>query len=137
MADWRIVLKGQREAQQAMLIAYNAVEPRGGLGRAIHWAGREALQYTIRITHRITAILAASHMIEYEEVGRSSVMGRVFIDPSVFNPYYNKRPAEYGIYEHARGGAHAFYARTVDERGDEIARRSIALIIADMPGDTS
>ena len=53
--------------------------------------------------------------------------GKVYIDPGSVSPRRTKRkakPAEYGVYENARGGEHAFYDRTVDEIGDSTVQRA-------------
>ena len=50
----------------------------------------------------------------------------IFIDPSATNRRTKQRPAEYGLFEEARGGSHAFYTRTVEERAPEAFERARA-----------
>jgi hypothetical protein len=57
--------------------------------------------------------------------------GKIYIDPGSVSPRRTKRkyrPAEYGIYENARGGEHAFYDRTVEEIGEQVKARAVAHI---------
>ena len=84
--------------------------------------------YAQFITHRETGTLAASHDIEYNARALSG-----YIYPSDDRPKLRGRsvqyPSEYGVYEHARGGSHAFYERTLNEMGDHIAWEGIRMMI--------
>jgi hypothetical protein len=61
------------------------------------------------------------------EVSPSYLRGSIYIDPSATNPQ-GRRPFDYGPYEHARGGEHAFYDRTLSERGDSTMERMLAMV---------
>jgi hypothetical protein len=87
--DWGIQIKGNKEAQRAMVVATNAVQPRGGLGRAIQFVTLGAVQYAMRVSHIITGALRSSHVPEFESSPGLS-RGRVFIDPTAINPMHGK-----------------------------------------------
>jgi hypothetical protein len=52
----------------------------------------------------------------------NGLRGTVYIDDSSVNPDTGGRPAVYGVVEHACGGEYAFYERTVEEGGHNIAQ---------------
>lgn len=110
-------IKGLQEAQNANMKAIAAVRPSGVFGRAIQYATAEAHRYAASVTHVDTGALRASHRMEI-----TGLRGMIYIDPSARNPRSGARPAVYGAAEHARGGDHAFYQRTMDEHGDVIRR---------------
>lgn len=111
-------ITGLQEAQQRNLRQIAALQPRGALGEAVQWATTEAHRRAVAYTHVDTGSLRASHRIEL-----SGVRGRVYIDPSATNPRSGTPPAEYGVYEHRRGGGHAFYDQVLDNDGQDISRR--------------
>ncbi len=115
--DVKLSITGIQEAQAANNRAIAALTPAGALGRAIKYGTTEAHRYAVAVTHVDTGALRASHRMEV-----SGLRGRIFIDPWSTNPRSGTPPAEYGLYEHRRGGSHAFYQRVVDERGDEISQ---------------
>ena len=55
-----------------------------------------------------------------------------YIDPSVTN-IKGRKPSLYGPYEHARGGDHAFYGRTVNEQGVAILTEAAGVFVASLP----
>lgn len=57
--------------------------------------------------------------------GLAGDVGHVYIDPGAINPRSRKRAAEYGVYEHKRGGEHAFFSRTVGEAGQQILANAL------------
>lgn len=78
-------------------------------------------RYAVTITHVDTGALHASHRVQVVARNRAEI----YLDPGATNKF-GQRTAVYGAIEHARGGAHAFYARTVQERAEaayEHARR--------------
>ena len=133
--DWGIQIRGNKEAQRAMTVAANAVQPQGGLGRAIQFVALGAIQYAMRVSHIVTGALRSAHSPEFTSGGNLS-RGRVFIDPAAINPMSGKPVTDYAAIEEARGGAHAFYERTVSERGNYLVGRAAELVVAEMPGDT-
>lgn len=118
--DVNMTITGIQEAQRANLQAIAALKPRGAFGRMVIYVTREAQRDAVAITHVDTGALRASHRVKVQ-----GLRGWVYIDPSSVNPRSGERPAVYGVYEHERGGSHAFYQRVVDERGQEIAERAL------------
>ena len=77
-------------------------------------------RYAVGITHVDMGALKAAERLEVRK--RAGVMqGRIFIDEGAMT-MEGKVPAEYGPYEHARGGEHAFFTRTVKEAGPRAIR---------------
>jgi len=71
--------------------------------------------YARRITHKMSGVLALAHTWKYDSY---RTRGVIFINPNVSwmqGRSVIRRPYVYGVYEHNRGGSHAFYARTVRE----------------------
>lgn len=123
MADKNLTITGLQEAQRANLHNIQAMRPTGALGRAIRWGGTEAHRYAVFVTHVDTGALRASHRIKVE-----TARAEVYIDPNAINPR-GQRPADYGVVEHERGGGHAFYDRTENERGPFIVQRMREMIV--------
>ncbi len=117
--DVKATITGLQEAQAQNLRRIAALQPSGAFGEAIRVATVAAHRYAVALTHVDTGALQASHRVEV-----SGLRGRVSIDPSGTNPRSGVRPTEYGVYEHQRGGEHAFYERTVREHGAEICRQA-------------
>ncbi len=94
-----------------------SLQPKSAYGRAIKVMWIAGSQYAEKVSHRDSGALQASHRFEMyvDELG-----GQVFIDPSATTAK-GKKPSEYGPYEEARGGSHAFYERTEVEAGQKIA----------------
>jgi hypothetical protein len=131
-ATWTGVMQAQR--LNAKQIA--ALRPDGAVGRAVQVGLSEAHRYVVYITHVKTGALRASHRMAYQPFGNVA-RGWIYIDPEsggfewvnktsgngkrrVYNASKDT-PAQYGPKEHARGGEHAFYARTEVEAGPRIA----------------
>ena len=123
MKDFTI--KGIQEVLAANAKAIAAIQPRGAVGRALKYAVAELHRYAVYVTHVDTGTLRASHRMELK-----AYQARVFVDPSSVNPRTGEKPVEYGLLEEKRGGRHAFYTRTVNERGNAIAARAIKIIEA-------
>lgn len=79
------------------------------------------------ITHVITGALRGSHT-PYQ---RRALVWDVTPNPATINPF-GFYPAKYGPIEHARGGSHAFYERTLNERFPEIARDAVMRALAEI-----
>lgn len=115
--DIKLTITGIQELQAWNIRAIAAMKPKGAFGQAIIWGTTEAHRYAVSITHVDTGALRASHRMAIE-----GLQGRIYIDPNTRNPRTGESPAEYGMEEHARGGSHAFYGRTIEEAGGRIHR---------------
>lgn len=122
--------EGQEELLQAINEIVEQMRGQGSLGTGISSVTRGALAYAKEITHVVTGGLQGAHRgtIELTEQPR----GIIFIDPSSINPV-GERPYIYGPKEHGKGGDHAFYARTVAERGQELVVRGVNEMIKGLP----
>lgn len=113
-------VEGLQEAQEALRRAERYVSGADGAQRVVGEAAIRAHRYATSITHVDTGTLKSSHRMR---IGRTHA--EIYIDPGARNEH-GGRPAQYGPYEEARGGAHAFYRRTIDEAGPGIARQAQA-----------
>lgn len=113
----KLTIKGIQKAQQKNQRRIAALKPNSVFGQAIKTATIRAYRYAVSITHVDTGSLRASHRMQVH-----GLRGRIYIDPSAHNPRSGLPVRVYGPYEHSRGGSHAFYHRTVVERGGEVAR---------------
>ena len=116
-------ITGIQEAQQRNLRRIAALKPKGALGRMVQEITVGAHRYAVIITHVDTGSLRASHRMKV-----SALQGQVFIDRNAVNPRSRVKPAEYGVYEHERGGGHAFYERTAKEAGPRLLRQSVQVL---------
>lgn len=124
----QLSIEGIQEVQKRNLARIAALTPAGKAGEAVRDALVALHRYAVSITHVGKyqrngntvggGSLRASHRIEV-----SGLEGMVYIDPSAKNPLSKTKPAEYGVYENARGGEHAFYDRTVNEEGPRVSAR--------------
>lgn len=121
---YNVTITGVQEAQAANLRRIAALKPGGAFGQAIQYAAATLHRYAVGITHVDTGTLRASHRIRMESGGLRAV---IYIDAGAVNPRSGQRASVYGPHEHARGGSHAFYARTVSEAGPAVIKQ-----VADM-----
>lgn len=106
-------IRGLEAAQRVNANRIARLQPNGDLGAAIRDIGLYAQRIAMQVTHRDTGTLSASHRVGFAPNGESGLpTSRVFISPTAINPRSKTRPTEYGIYEHRRGGSHAFYTLT-------------------------
>ncbi len=129
--DVNLTITGLQEAQQANLRLIAAMKPGGRLAGAVQYGAIEAHRYAAAITHVWIyrgGALKASHRIRWN----GGLEATVDIDPSAVNPRKG-RPAIYGFWEHRRGGEHAFYQRTVDERGATISKNMRDYFLKGLP----
>lgn len=89
---------------------------------------KDARDYARTITHRVTGELAGAHMYEYDS---HLMRGWLYIDPRVVYAQGStlRWPRQYGLYEHSRGGSHAFYERTQREAGRGFASSGIKFMV--------
>jgi hypothetical protein len=120
-------IKGLQEAQDANLRLIAAVKPNGALGRAVQYATIAAQRYMVSVTHVDTGALRAS-----ERMSLNGEVGRIYIDANAINPH-GQRPSVYGVFEHGRGGEHAFMARTYYEAGERILMQAGERLLRELP----
>lgn len=136
-------LRGLERLQAANLQLMRAINPRGGLGKGVKVATLYLHKYAVAITHVQTGTLKRSHVMDFASGGVQTyrygipivgkAVGRIYINPSARNPVTGQMPYKYGTVEHAKRGSHAFYKRTVDERGKAAAALAMAEIFHQMP----
>ena len=119
-----IDISGLQEAQAANAGMIAELKPRGALGRAVQFATQAAHGYAVAVTHRDTSTLATSHRMALD-----GLVGRISIDSTARNPRSGQLASRYGVYEHERGGDHAFYQRTIDEAGAGIGNRALGMVV--------
>jgi len=128
----KIRLRGLERIQAANLQLMRAINPRGGLGKGVKVATLYLHKYAVAITHVQTGTLKRAHVVDFAS-GVGKAVGRVYINPSARNPVTGQMPYKYGTVEHAKRGSHAFYKRTVDERGKAAAALALAQIGHELP----
>lgn len=101
-------IRGIQEIQQDNIQRIAALKPGGKISKEIKniviWAHR----YLVSVTHVDTGAYRASQRMDVKEL-----TGKLYVDPLSINPVSRERPADYGVFEEARGGEHAAYARTL------------------------
>jgi hypothetical protein len=118
-----VTIKGVQEAQQRNQRVIAELKPAGAMGRAVQYATATLQRYAIGITHVDTGSLRASHRMSI-----SGTRGTIYIDPGSTNPRSGNKPSIYGLVEHARGGSHAFYGRTIAEAGPQAVKQASDMI---------
>lgn len=126
--SWSAEVKGLEKTQKALADTIKAAQPDGKLDHSIKLGITFAYGLAKDYTHIDTATLRAAHRMQQMRAAN----WRIHIDPSVVNPKTGQKPYEYGVYEHYRGGDHAFYEQ-VFLQGDKIADVSIKDIRKNLP----
>lgn len=116
--DIRVTISGLQSVMARNDRRIARLRSNSDLGKAIQGATAEAHRYATAVTHVDTGSLRASHRMEV-----NGLRGRVYLAPEAINPRSRQKTSVYGYYEHERGGTHAFYQRTVNERGPQIRQR--------------
>lgn len=124
MSDFSVQLEGFDRAQAAMLRGIEAMKSSGAMGDAVKRALLMAQEYAAQITDQDTGTLSRSHVIQY-----AGTNGFVYPSPSNINPRSHKPASYYAIFEENRGGQHAFYGRTVADKGQQILEQAGLQII--------
>lgn len=114
------------EAIRALDNAEQAITPREGGGDAVRRIIEIAQAYASLITHRQTGTLSLAHHIDDSRL-RSEGVAIVSLADRV-NPISKALTSAYGPIEHARGGHHAFYTRTENERGSYALEQGAQLL---------
>jgi hypothetical protein len=111
----------QAQALNADLVAM--LEPTGASGKVVRHVAIGLQRHAIAYTHVDTGALRASHRVKV-----SGINGLVYLDPVAKNPRTGQQTAEYGVYEHERGGEHAFYDLAV-EHADALIIEAVGLFL--------
>ena len=124
----QITIEGIEQVLERNQKRIAALQPEGKAGEAVRDAVLSLQRYAISITHVGQypggGALRSSHRAEVE-----GLEGKVYIDPGARSPRSKTPPREYGVYENARGGEHAFYDRTVSEQGPTVVAEARQHII--------
>lgn len=127
----QLTLEGAQEVQARNLRRIANLRPEGAAGEAVRDAAVALHRHAVQITRAGKYVgggaLKNAHRMRVEELE-----SMIYIDPAVVSPRRGKRkykPAIYGVYEHERGGEHAFYDRTNDEIGAQVIARAKQHII--------
>lgn len=104
---YRIDVKGLNEAVQSLQGLITGLEPSGELETIIAKATARAHRYSSSIVHVDTARLKNS-LYPRVHSSKNNVYGIVGTNVA------------YALYEHERGGSHAYFQRTIDEEGNAI-----------------
>lgn len=126
------IIQGQRELQAALDKIEAAVKPSGALGQAVQVVTRHAWTLAQDASHVWTGALQASHRWSFAEVG-ADARGLVTVGEGVVNPRTHEDVREYAPIEHARGGSHAFYARVVEDYGDDLLGLGATALLDALP----
>lgn len=123
MIGYHLEIKELQKLADANVRALAALEPRNdsAIAQAIYDTTVHAHRFMVSVTHVDTSSLKLGERAEFDA---SKLRGQVFIDPYTVNPRSGNRPAEYGIYENARGGPHAFFDKTVAEAQTRLGRHA-------------
>lgn len=123
--DINLSITGIQEAQDDNVRLIAALEPTGALGEGLRFVVAGSHRHAVAITHVDTGSLRAAQRMEME---LARLFGEIYIDSAAVNPRSRVKPEEYGVYEHNRGGSHAFYDRTIREVGPGLLNQAEALI---------
>lgn len=108
--DIQVEIEGLRETQEGLTRILQRVGAGPGMAAIMARATLRAHRYTSAIVHVDTGRLKNSLFPTVQKT-RNTVYGIVGTN------------VVYAPYEHARGGSHAFFERTIDEEGVNIARQ--------------
>lgn len=125
-------VEGYAELQAALDKLTAAVKPSGALGKAVQRTTKRLYDHALLITHVDTGTLQTAHRWQYLEDGEGP-RGVVFVEGGLVNPKSHQPVARYAGIEEARGGDHAFYARTIAEVGDDAANEGISVVLEALP----
>lgn len=128
-----ITIQGLQEAQRDNLKQIAALQPSSALGHGVKAAGTDLLRYAVAVTHVDTGALRAAHREEFS-AWSGDALATIYIDPSAVNPRSGGRPSVYGAVEEARGGSHAFYERTFEERGENALQIGADIVMRGLDG---
>ena len=120
-------LEGAQEVQARNLRRIANLRPEGAAGEAVRDAAVALHRNAVQITH-VGKYVGGGALKNSHRMSVSDLEALIYIDPNVVSPRRGKRkykPAIYGVYEHERGGEHAFYDRTIDEIGGQVKAQAV------------
>lgn len=123
-------LEGAQEVQERNLRRIANLRPEGAAGEAVRDAAIALHRHVVQITH-VGKYVGGGALKNAHRMRVDELEAMIYIDPAVTSPRRGKRkyrPAVYGVYEHERGGEHAFYDRTHEEIGESVKARAISHI---------
>ena len=91
------------------------LRPDNLMGRLVKRLIVRSHAHAVKITHVDTSALKNSHLMELD-LKTKEAYGRIYISRNTRNPIHGEPPYQYGVEEHDRGGSHAFYQRTFQEK---------------------
>ncbi len=120
-------------AQQAIAMANSGKTYRGMFRDFLSGVLKTGTIYAQSITHKRTGQLAKAITWDYNS---HKMGGRIYVGSG--QAWHSSRgvlrePSIYGIYEHARGGSHAFMKRTLNERVKQFAFLNFRAAVARLP----
>ena len=121
----KITIQGLQKAQDANNRLIAALKPSGAAGKATKAVLMGAHSRYVILTHVDTGALKAARRMKMDAQG---LRGYIYTDPNAVNPK-GKRPAEYDIYEQARGGSHAAADRLEAEHGRALRALGVQVLI--------
>lgn len=127
MTDIALTITGIQEAQNEMVKTIARLEAPGARQRVILYATTAAHRYLVAHTHVDTGAYRAAQRMEIK-----GEHGHLYVDAAAVNPRTKERPAEYSVYEEARGGSHAAYQRTFEEAGPRILEETREMLAREM-----
>lgn len=91
-----------------------------------------ARDYASDVSHYYTGQLKDSHRYRYDS---HTMRGQLYVDPTMVGVDFKGRVrahgpmvAEYAVYEHSRGGTHAFYERTMKQLEGPLMMRGVKMM---------
>jgi hypothetical protein len=136
--DLRLAINSTQfyKAQKAVGIISSSGYYRGVFRTTLMAMLEIAKMYAEGITHRWTQTLFRSFEIEYNS---STMRGFLRIDQEKMSRDFHgnlRQPpqlvSEYGVYEHERGGTHAFFERTIRETAGILEMRGIRTLVTEV-----
>ena len=118
-----LTIQGLQEAQQDNLRMVAALQPRSGLGQAVHVATVYLHRAVVANTHVDTGSLRASHRMDFSF--GSEPEGVIHIDEAGKNPRSGQRTAIYGPAEENRGGEYEFYGMTFEQEAEAAGQMGV------------
>lgn len=110
---------------RALQIVERSLSPKSGGGEAVRRVAEIARAYASSITHHWTSTLWKTHTVDESRIASDGIAA-VYIE-RVRNPL-GQYTDIYGPKEHAKGGDHAFYDRTVRNRGPFALRQGVSML---------